>query len=129
KELYCSPPFPNWVTCLTFSPDGKTLAVGAWQRILLWDATIGKDLLRHGGHTTQVGRVAFAPDGKTVATRAEKEIILWDAATGRERHRFSGQGKLLGFSPVGNLLLGTKGSIIERQIDQNMPFRTFKVYD
>ena len=129
KELYCSPPFRHEVTSVAFSPDNKTLAVGAWQRILLWDALTGKDRLPHAGHDTQVNRVAVAPDGKTIATWAGEAVILWDPQTGRERHTLSDHRKLLGFSPEGNLLLGAKGSIIEWQIDQSKPLRTFKVYD
>lgn len=129
KELFCPAPLPNWVESLAFSPDGKTLAVAAWQRILFWEATTGKERLPLAGHATQVSRVAVAPDAKTVATWAADGVTLWDPLTGRERHKLSGRGKLLGFSPGGNLLLGAKGSIVEWLIDQDKALRMFKVYE
>lgn len=73
---------------LAFSPDGRTLAVGAEVEIRLWDTTTGKEqrsLLREG---TRDG-IAFTEDGKTLLERATGEdgphIKMWDVATGKLR--------------------------------------------
>lgn len=130
KELHCSQPSRNWIISLAFSPDGKTLAVANWHRILLLEAISGKDLLPLvGGHDNQVNRVAFTPDGKTVATQTENAIVLWDPLTGREWKRLSDDRHLVGFTPDGNLLLGVKGSIVQREVLTNKTTRTFKAYE
>src|SRR6185437_5788107 len=53
---------------LTFSPDGRTLAVtGPFQRVRLWDTRTGKELARLGPPGESGGVAAFSPDGKTLA--------------------------------------------------------------
>jgi WD40 repeat protein len=128
KELYSSPPFKNWVTCLAFSPDSKKLAVGNWLRILLWEATTGKDLLPLGGHANQVGHVAFAPDGKTVMTQAEGALILWDPRTGRERQRWSDK-TFVAFAPGGDTLLKEQDTLVQWQPATGKTLRTFQAYE
>jgi WD40 repeat protein len=115
KELFCSPQLPFFSKGpLAFSPDGKTLAVGAWSRNLLWEAATGKDLLPLDRLSWGVGRAVFSPDGKTIASDSADGAILWDPLTGRERQRFPEAQGLLAFAPDESLILGDKGSITQR---------------
>ncbi|WP_414622747.1 WD40 repeat domain-containing protein, partial [Calothrix sp. CCY 0018] len=68
-----------YVNSVAFSPDGKTLASGSWDKtIKLWNISSGKIISTLDGHQSYVNSVAFSPDGKTLASgSADKTIKLW----------------------------------------------------
>ncbi len=70
---------------MAFSPDGKTILTGCYDRTArLWDAATGRPLGPPMEHSGPVKSVAFSPDGKTILTGSnDKTARLWDAATGR----------------------------------------------
>jgi WD40 repeat protein len=93
---------------LTFSPDGKTLAVGNRDRqVVLWDlATSTRRVLP--GHTEAVTALAFSRDGKTLASGGSDHTVrLWHVATGQDLAVLEGHhGPVyaLAFSPDGHTL-------------------------
>ena len=65
---------------MAFSPDGKTLASGSWDKTIhLWDVETGMHRNTLTGHTEGVSSVAFNPDGNTlVSGSSDGTLLLWD---------------------------------------------------
>jgi WD40 repeat protein/serine/threonine protein kinase len=74
------------VRCVSFSPDGLSLASASFDKtIKLWDAVKGMPLKTYLGHTSTVLGVSFSPDGqRLVSAGADKTIKLWDARVDQE---------------------------------------------
>jgi hypothetical protein len=98
---------------LAVSPDGKFAALAEIYyytegKLVLWDLSTGKQLVRLTGHQNSVQYAVFAPNGRTVAsTSRDGTIRLWEVATGKEVLQFGEkpQASGLAFSPNGRLLV------------------------
>ncbi|MEV4277895.1 TIR domain-containing protein [Actinoplanes xinjiangensis] len=64
-------------TALSFSPDGRTVAVGGDGRLELWDPA-GTRTATLTFTLSSVGDVVFSPDGNTMAVTAISTVSLWD---------------------------------------------------
>ena len=94
------------VLSVAFSPDGKTIATGSWDKtVKLWNLE-GKEI-QSFKHSDDVWGVAFSPDGKTIATGSDdKTIKLW-SLDGRELQTFKGHSARVwsvAFSPDGKTI-------------------------
>jgi RNA polymerase sigma factor (sigma-70 family) len=116
KEIWKKVTRPWTAFDLTFSPDGRTLALTGGMpgrldttgEVRLWEAATGKELKRFEGHRERVGCVAFSPDGRMLATGSQDDTVrLWEIATAQERQTFRGHQSMISavtFSPDGRLL-------------------------
>ena len=95
------------VRSLTFSPDGRLLASGSWDKtIKLWDVTSGTEIRTFSGHADGINAVVFSPDGKYLlsAGTRDKTVRYWEVETGREIAILRGHTKevtSVAFSPDG----------------------------
>jgi WD40 repeat protein len=77
------PFWPENYRVLSFSPDGRTLAIGGHDRcVRLWDVPTGvrRAILR--GHRDWITSLAFSPDGRMLASGGSDHAVrLWDLET------------------------------------------------
>jgi hypothetical protein len=78
------------VSCLSFSPDGKMIAIGTWDDIVkLWSLD-GREIQTLRGHSDRINSIEFSPDSKIIATGSkDKTAKLW-SIDGRELKTFTG---------------------------------------
>jgi hypothetical protein len=99
----------DFVRSVAYSPDGRRLASGSWDRtVAVWDAETGQRLRELAGHRGLVNSVAYSPDGRRLASGAEdRTVAVWDAETGQRLWELSGHHggvSSVAYSPDGRRL-------------------------
>jgi WD40 repeat protein len=76
RKVYLEPP----VTSVSYSPDGKCLALGTHDGdVIVWDTVKDEKQLPSRGHTHYVSSLAVAPDGKALLSLGDDNVLRrWD---------------------------------------------------
>jgi WD40 repeat protein len=118
----------QWVYCVAFSPDGKWLATGGWDRtIKLRDAATGEERLTIFAHEGFVLDLAFSPDSRYLASSSEdRSVRLWEIPSGRRIGVFHGHTYLVqavAFAPDGRELAsgGLEGTMKVWDLRKSLP--------
>ncbi|HEY3991341.1 MAG TPA: hypothetical protein VGM01_00555, partial [Ktedonobacteraceae bacterium] len=103
---------------LAWSPDGKTLALGAWQTAQIWDVATGKLIARLPGVIDQAYQMAWSPDGQLLAAGiADNTTRVWDMRSHRLLQTLQGTESVVfsvAWSPQGDhLATGNSDGVVQ----------------
>jgi WD40 repeat protein/energy-coupling factor transporter ATP-binding protein EcfA2 len=119
--------FPNliWNSIVAFSPDSKYLATASWDKVKVWEATSGREVMRLRHEKVKLANssvpvnqpdgliaVTFSSDGRYLAAAGQNIVRVWESQGGREVVRLS-HPKVDGvtFSRDGKYLATTASSL------------------
>lgn len=111
KVLATCPQRVRFPSCMTFSTDGRSLAVADIEgTFYLWDPHRRQLTLRRSGHAGGVTALAFAPDGTLASGGTDHTIRLWHSDIDQEVAILTGHSGWvlhLAFAEHGNALLSS----------------------
>lgn len=110
----------DFVYCVAVSPDGKSLASGARDGVVVcWDVDTKRPTWIVNAHKddgngyTHAMSVAFSPDGKTLASGGwDCTVRLWEAVSGAPKQTFTHENLVysVAFSPDGKILASAENN-------------------
>lgn len=103
-----------WVDPISFAADGKYLALGVDNLVIVWDVLGGKEVSRMS-HNAPVLSAAFSPDGKYfISGGQDLTARVWDTFTGVEISHFYHDGYIqsVAFHPDGQYAAFAGGSSV-----------------
>lgn len=80
--------YPQFVTSLAFSPDGRLLAGGDGSALRIWEVSSGAEVLARLALRGWVTALGFSPEGRMLAAGiADGTVVLWDLASRKDSEK------------------------------------------
>jgi RNA polymerase sigma factor (sigma-70 family) len=99
----------GYFSCLTFSPDGRTLASGSPGVVRLWEIASGRERCQIAGPAVGIVSLAFSPSNRSLAAGGwDDNVHVWDTGMGKTLATLTGHEAAVwsvAFSPDGKLLV------------------------
>jgi len=89
---FCQP--TNGISAVTFSRDGKFLALGSANEVTVWDVATRQMIYRHPLSERVESRLAFAPSADLLAFYDAGNVVLWDSRSRQETRQLALGGAL-----------------------------------
>ena len=108
----------DWVTAVTFSPNGHMLATADRNgAIILWDPESGQELFTLAGHKASVTALSWRDDSKLLASSSEDgSVKLWETQEGKQVKSWNAHASgalCIGYSHEGRLVsCGRDGQVV-----------------
>jgi WD40 repeat protein len=81
EKRFLSTPRGELVLSAAFSPDARSLAFGAGNKVVLWDIARDAQLRQLAGHSSWVSALAFSADGRSLVSGSwDRTLKIWDLA-------------------------------------------------
>ena len=99
--------FKDWVTSAAWSPDGKTIATGSYEKLVLWDGQSFKQLKETKAKMGRFRALLFSKDGKSLYAGGFRKIGVFDVKSGELKKELIGHKAYvtsLSLSPDGKTL-------------------------
>ncbi len=104
----------NPIYSVSFNSSGRYLALGASERVMLWDLEEQREVRTLEGNPHDVVSLAFSPDNTVLAGGSYQAVQLWDFTSGQHLHTLTGDAgyvHAVAFSPDGLYLAsGSRGT-------------------
>ncbi len=93
---------------VAFSLDGRWLASGGANEILIWETGVNEPMYTLTGHTGKIQDLAFRSNGNLVSASVDGTVRLWNVSAQREIRAFeghAGQVTSVDFNPSGRRIV------------------------
>ena len=105
EELFSLAGHQRQGSSVAFSPNGRMLATGSWDRtVKLWDIASHR-VIATLIESNRVESVSFSPHGDLLAAASKTSVRLWDTKSFQPLRRLSGAVLKMRFSPDGHYLV------------------------